>query len=256
VRSMKSFAEWNAATEKAAPPVSVLDRIFAILDAAKQVDGSITITDIAARTSLPKSTVSRLVSELIEQRYLTRTESGVTLGLRLFELGARANIPRRLITAAAPVLRNLSMATGERVGLWVQHGVDMVSVAAVPGRLPMLPNRAGMRSPALTTASGKAYLAFCGDTTIIERVSARLADTTAAAEFHDELEHVRSDVVAFDSDGFFPGVTAVASPVLSANQHVMGAVSIAGPSGGIDPERAAQLVRSAGSTIGRRLVAA
>ena len=81
---------------------SVLDRIIAILDAVRESRGSISITELAARTALPKSTVSRLVAAMIQQRYLERTEDGVTLGLRLFELGAHASVPRRLIAAAAP----------------------------------------------------------------------------------------------------------------------------------------------------------
>ena len=169
---MTSLAEWNTSPARSSEPVSVLGRIIAILDAVKESGGSVTITELAARTDMPKSTVSRLVAELIGQRYLERTDEGVTLGLRLFELGARASLPRRLLSAAAPVIRNLRDVTGERVGLWVQQGTDMVSIAAVAGRLPMLPTRAGMRSPALTTASGKAYLAFCADQGVVNRVSA------------------------------------------------------------------------------------
>ena len=67
----------------------------------------------------------------------------------------------------------------------------MVSIAAVAGRLPMLPTRAGMRSPALTTASGKAYLAFCADQGVVNRVSASLI-ADAADHFRDELSHVRA----------------------------------------------------------------
>ena len=206
-------------------------------------------------TAMPKSTVSRLVAELTAQRYLERTDEGVTLGLRLFELGARASLPRRLLAAAAPVIRNLRDATGERVGLWVQQGTDMVSIAAVAGRLPMLPTRAGMRSPALTTASGKAYLAFCADQGVVNRVSASLIDD-AAADFRDELSHVRASAVAMDMQVSYPGILAVASPVLSAAHLVLGAISIAGPSGAMDPERVAPLVRAAGTTLTRRLTAA
>ena len=188
---MTSLAEWNTIPARSGGPVSVLDRIIAILDAVKESGGSISITELAMRTGLPKSTVSRLVAELTGQRYLERTDDGVTLGLRLFELGARASLPRRLLAAAAPVIRNLRDVTGERVGLWVQQGTDMVSIAAVAGRLPMLPTRAGMRSPALTTASGKAYLAFCADQGVVDRVSAPLIDD-AADHFRDELSHVRA----------------------------------------------------------------
>lgn len=253
---MTSFAEWNTIPARSRGPGSVLDRMIAILDAVKESGGSISITDLAMQTRLPKSTVSRLVAELTRQRYLERTEDGVGLGLRLFELGARANLPRRLLTAAAPVIRQLRDVTGERVGLWVQQGTDMVSIAAVGGRLPMLPTRAGMRSPALTTASGKAYLAFCADQGVVDRVSASLIDADAADRFRDELIRVRASVLAMDMEVSYPGILAVASPVLSSARIVLGAISIAGPSGAMDPDRVAPLARAAGTTVSRRLTAA
>ena len=131
----------------------------------------------------------------------------------------------------------------------------MVSIAAVAGRLPMLPTRAGMRSPALTTASGKAYLAFCADQGVVNRISASLVDDEAV-HFRDELSHVRAAVVAMDMEVSYPGILAVASPVLSADRVVLGAISIAGPSGAMDPERVAPLVRAASTTVSRRLTAA
>jgi len=252
---MTSFAEWNTASVRPAGSASVLDRIINILDAVRESRGSISITELAARTALPKSTVSRLVAAMIQQRYLERTEDGVTLGLRLFELGARASVPRRLIAAAAPVIKNLWDLTGERVGLWVHQGADMVSIAAVPGRLPMLSTRVGMRSPALTTASGKAYLAFCADQRVVDRVSAPLLDD-AADQFRDELSQVRASVVATDREVSYPGILAVASPVLSADQVVLAAISIAGPSGAMDTDSVAPLVRAAGATLSRRLAVA
>ena len=85
----------RAPPARAGRPVAVLDRIIAILDAVKDSGGSTTITELAACTAMPKSTVSRLVAELTAQRYLERTEDGVTLGLRLFELGARASLQRK-----------------------------------------------------------------------------------------------------------------------------------------------------------------
>jgi IclR family transcriptional regulator, acetate operon repressor len=252
---MSSLAEWNAHSPATQAPDSVLGRIIAILDAVKGPDRCVTITDVALRTGLPKSTVSRLVGELTAQRYLERCDDGITLGLRLFELGARASLPRRLIGAAAPVIRSLHDATGERVVLWVQQGNDMVSMAAAPGRLPMLPTRAGTRSPVLTTASGKAYLAFCADQRVVDRISASLVDE-AAHHFRDELTQVRATVVAMDIEASYPGIAAVASPILSSDRSVLGAISLAGPSDGMDPHSVAPLVRAAGTNVTRRLAAA
>lgn len=250
-----SPTEWNTRPSSVSAPTSVLDRIIAILDAVRASEGPASITDIAARVGLPKSTTSRLVAELTEKRYLERTGCGVGLGLRLFELGARASRPRSLLAAAAPVIRQLRDATGERVGLWVQQGTDMVAIAALPGRLPMLSTTAGMHSPALTTASGKAFLAFCADQGVIDRVAAPLFDD-AAERFREELTRVRSSVTATDLEGSYPGILAVASPVFSAGRAVVGAISIAGPSGAMDPDRFAPLVRAAGVNISRRIAAA
>lgn len=251
---MMSFAEWNTPTDPAGDSGSVLERIVAILEAVKD-SGCLSVTALAQRTDMPKSTVSRLVGELVQQRYLERTEDGVTLGFRFFELGARVSLPRRLLTAAAPVIRELVELTGERVGLWVHRGTHMISIAAVAGRLPMLPTHAGMRSPALTTASGKAYLAFCADRGVVDRAAAPLIDD-AADQFRDELSQVRATVVATDRGVAYPGILAVASPVLSANHVVLGAISIAGPSGAMDPDQVAPLVRAAGVALTRRLTAA
>lgn len=234
---------------------SVLTRILSILDAVKRADGAVSVTDIAATTGVPKSTTARLVSELVAQRYLTRDSDGIGLGLRLFELGARATLPRRLVSAAAPIMSQLAQHTGERVGLWVQQGVDMVSLAAAPGRLPMLPTSAGMRSPALTTASGKAYLAFCEDQHVIDRVSAPLFDEEVE-HFHEELLAVRTSMLATDAGASYQGVLAVASPIISSDSTVIGAISVAGPAGGMRPDNIAPLVRAASVSMARRLTAA
>lgn len=254
---MATPIESAAATRVSAAPEtsSVLERILAILDVVRASGSSISITDLAAYTQLPKSTVSRLVAALVEQRYLTRTEQRVALGLRLFELGSRASLPRLLRAVAAPVVRDLSEATGERVGLWIYHGTDMVSVAVVPGRLPMLSTRVGARSPALTTASGKAFLAFCSDERVVDHVSGHLRGRDAD-RFRTELDEVRESSVALDRGVAYPGIVAVASPLISSDRVVLGAISIAGPSGSMDADSVAPLVYAAGATLSRRLAAA
>jgi len=237
------------------PSASVLTRILSILDVVKRTDAPISVSELALATDIPKSTAARMVGELVSQRYLTRDADGVSLGLRLFELGARATMPRRLVSAAAPIMSHLAQHTGERVGLWVQQGTDMVSLAAAPGRLPMLPTSAGMRSPALTTASGKAYLAFCGDQHVIDRISAPLIDDEMA-HFQEELVAVRTTMLATDAGASYRGVLAVASPIISADNAVVGAISVAGPAGGMQPDNVSPLVRAASLSLARRLAVA
>ena len=233
-------------------PVSVLDRILAILDTVRESHGSTTITQLALATGIPKSTVSRLVGDLIRQRYLTRTRDGVVIGLRLFELGARASTPRRLSIAALPVLVELFNATGEHLNVAVQEGHDMLSVISVRGRLRPVPSRAGVRVPSVTTALGKAVLAFTDDESVLRSVMIDL-DPHRRRRFERELATVRTESVAIDRCETFPGVVGVASPVLSPDRVPVAAISVAGPVTDMDANRMMPLVRHAALALTHRL---
>jgi DNA-binding IclR family transcriptional regulator len=233
-------------------PVSVLDRILAILETVREAHGSTTITRLALATGIPKSTVSRLVGDLVRQRYLTRTADGVMIGLRLFELGARASTPRRLSVAALPVLAELFNATGEHLNVAVQEGCDMLSVVSVRGRLRPAPSHAGVRVPSITTALGKAVLAFTDDELAYGSVVTGL-DLRRRLTFEKELAAVRTEWVAIDRCETFPGVVGVASPVLSSDHVPVAAISVAGPVTDMDPKRMAPLVRHAALALTHRL---
>ncbi|MET4159522.1 IclR family transcriptional regulator [Agromyces sp. PvR057] len=233
-------------------PVCVLDRILAILETVRESHGTTTITQVASATGIPKSTVSRLVGELIRQRYLARADHGVVIGLRLFELGARASTPRRLGIAAMPVLAELFNATGEHLNVAVRQGQDMISVISVRGRLRPAPSRAGVRVPSVTTALGKAVLAFTDDESVRSSVMTGL-DPHRREQLERELAMIRLDAVAIDRCDTFPGVVGVASPVLSADRFPVAAISIAGPATDMDANRMMPLVRHAALALTRRL---
>jgi DNA-binding IclR family transcriptional regulator len=233
-------------------PVSVLDRIIAILEIVRESHGSTTITQLALATGIPKSTVSRLVGDLVRNRYLTRIDGGVAIGLRLFELGARASTPRRLGVAALPVLAELFNATGEHLNVAVQEGQDMLSVISVRGRLRPAPSRAGVRVPSVTTALGKAVLAFTDDESVLRGIMTGL-DSRARGLLERELAGVRTSSVAIDRCETFPGVIGVASPILSPDRCPLAAISVAGPAADMDPNRMAPLVRHAALALTHRL---
>jgi IclR family transcriptional regulator, acetate operon repressor len=232
--------------------VSVLDRIIAILEVVRESHGSTTITQLALATGIPKSTVSRLVGDLTRRRYLARTDGGVAIGLRLFELGARASTPRRLSVAALPVLAELFNATGEHLNVAVQEGHDMLSVISVRGRLRPAPSRAGVRVPSITTALGKAVLAFTEDESVLRGIMTGL-EPQARKMLERELVGVRTCAVAIDRCETFPGVIGVASPILSVEHCPVAAISVAGPAVDMDPNRMAPLVRHAALALTHRL---
>lgn len=134
----------------------VLDRVTAILGLLAQEDG-IRISELAQRTGLPKSTVSRLVSGLARQGYVERDAGAVRLGLRLFELGQIADTPQRLRHAALPAISNLSRRTGGAVELAVRDGTEMVCVATARSSAPRASaTPTGGRIPVADSAMGQA----------------------------------------------------------------------------------------------------
>src|SRR5687768_16279247 len=119
--------------------IGVLDRITAIFEAFEDDDPGLAISTLAARTGLAKSTVSRLVADLVRQGYLERDGRLVRLGLRLFELGQLAERPQQLRSAASSVMADLRAATGASIHLALRDGDDSTYVAILRGRMPAPP---------------------------------------------------------------------------------------------------------------------
>ena len=141
--------------------VSVLDRVTAVFEAFGEHDEGLGVSELARRANLPKSTVSRIAADLVEQRFLDRDGDKLYLGVRLFELGQTVEQPRRLRQLALPVMTDLRDATGQTVHLAVLEGTDVVFIAIVRGGpMPTPLARVGGRLPAHATALGKAILAF------------------------------------------------------------------------------------------------
>jgi IclR family acetate operon transcriptional repressor len=214
--------------------VSVLDRITAVLDAFGD-DDRLGVSEIARRANLPKSTVSRIATDLVRQRYLDRDGDALQLGLRLFELGEAVDRPRRLRRIARPIMTRLHDLTGEAVALAVLDDDEIVVIAGAVGRGGM---SAGDRAPAGTTALGAVLLAH-------RPVD---AEHPSWREFAD----IRRSGVAVDTDTA-TGVACVASAVLERGADPVAAIAVSGSAQVVDVRRVGGVVRSAAAALSHRL---
>lgn len=224
-------AEWTDS-------VSVLDRFTAVLDAFGDDDG-LGVSEIARRANLPKSTVSRIVADLVRQRYLDREGSRLHLGLKLFELGQAVERPVRLRRLAHPIMNELRSLTGGSVRLAVLDGQHVVFIASLAGHLgPDRDTPTPTRLSAHTSALGRAILAHSAETQ-------QLAATDA------ELLAVRRTGIAVQRDDP-PGAVSVASAVCEPGSAPLGALAIVGHLEAVGLSRAGGLVRSAATALARR----
>jgi DNA-binding IclR family transcriptional regulator len=239
--------------------LGVLDRVTAILEAFDLDDRGLGISELALRAGLPKSTVSRLVGLLVRQRYLERDGKRIHLGLRLFELGQLAELPRRLRAVALPVMAELRSTTGENVHLAIRDGRELVCIAVMHGRAAGAPAvRTGGRLPIHATALGKAVLAHSAPAVVDEVVSSGLGAWTPhtirePAVLRRQLGAIRRGALATEVEEFALGVSCAASVVCAPSGAPVGALSVSGCADGGDPGRLAPAVRGAAMTLARRL---
>lgn len=225
---------------------SVLSRALALLDAFHEGETVLSVAELTRRVALPKTTVHRMVADLVHHGLLERCGRDVALGVHLFELGCRVPVQRRLRDTGLPFMHDLYRATREAVFMGVRDGEDVLCILRVIGHEHHGVTMAeGDRLPGCATAMGKAMLAF----------SPR-AMVSGHDELVPELAAVARSGVAFACDEPHPGQSAVAAPVFAPGRVVVGALSVVGPTYRLDPGRLANAVRVAAAGVSRRLAPA
>lgn len=238
---------------------SVLARGFVLLDAVSRAGRPLALAELAAVTLLPKSTVHRLSSQLLQLGLLDRVDEGFCLGLKMFEWGSRAERQRRLRTAALPFLTDTHHRLGETIHLAVLDSGDVVYIEKIEAhRAVRCPTHVGQRRPAQTTALGKAMLAFSPNPSS-QPASLRMSlgrkpgpRVLAPGVLPRQLMQVREFGYSFELEESFVGVACVAAPICGADGSVLGAVSITTPPSRFNPTSLGPEARKISDFISRQ----
>jgi DNA-binding IclR family transcriptional regulator len=237
---------------------SVVARVGLLLAAFGPNDCALGVSELARRTGLAKSTVHRLVQELVTRSLLDRDGSAVRLGMRLFELGQLVPKQRTLRDASVPYMADLREATRQTVSLAILEGHEVVYVEILrSSHGPALPSRVGGRLPAHATGVGKVILAHSPQSVLdnafgrpLQRLSPRTI--TSRHVLQTELEKIRTSGRGFDHEESGHGIVCAASPVFGPG-GILGALSVSGWSGRLDLQRVAPAVQTAALALSRTL---
>ncbi|NKE60489.1 IclR family transcriptional regulator [Lentzea sp. PSKA42] len=241
-------------------PNTLLGKVMSVLNAFGADDDELGFAELGRRTGLSKSTLHRLMGDLVDARLLDRGPRGYRLGGHLFQLGIRASVERRLVEVAIPYLEDLYERTHETVHLGLREGHEVVYAAKIGGhRQATSPSRLGGRMPLHATAIGKALLAHAPPQVRAEVLSAPLDRRTprtviTPGSLRRQLAAVRQTGVAYEFEESRVGLACVASPVLGHDGAVVAAVSVAGPTTRFDPRSHAASVHAAATGIALTLV--
>jgi IclR family acetate operon transcriptional repressor len=217
----------------AARRVEAVERAAAVLDVLAEIGGDLGTNEIARRSRINASSVSRLLATLVAARLVDfDAERGrYRLGVRLVQLGNAAAAGLGLRESAAPELRRLVDETGETATLSVPGEHEAVTVDFVQSEASVQSvARVGRPSVAHATAAGKVLLAF-GDVAPpsgpLRRYTSRTIVTRKALAA--EIERVRERGWAKAIREREEDLSAIAAPVLDTRGDLVAILGVQGP---------------------------
>lgn len=240
-------------------------RALAILAAFGPDEAELGVTELAARTGLPKSVVHLLASTLYQAGFLDRNPftGKFRVGLKAFEVGSlylRGNLLER---EALPVLQTLVTAFGCNGYLGTLDHGDVVYLAIVENPGPLrIHVQVGSRTYAHTTALGKALLAQLPPDRLDEWLATHSLPALTPSTITDperlraELAEVRARGYSVALEENIPGVGAVGAPLRDHSGEAVAAISLAFLCHLVDGARVDELgraVKEAAAAISARL---
>ncbi|GAB3410500.1 IclR family transcriptional regulator [Flindersiella endophytica] len=236
----------------------MVDKVLAILEVAGSAGPVVTRADVIERTGLPKATANRIIATLVDARLLQPVGSGLSLGLRLFELGELAeHRGLGLRDTALPFMQDLYDITHATVQLAVLDGTEVVYLQKISGRRSVrLDTRVGGRQPSTCTGSGKLLLAYAPPallTDVLRHPVRRTPNSlTDEASLRRELAAIRKQRFAVDDEEFALGTRSVAAGILHKGK-VVAALSLSGTTDHLTAATTAPAVRATAAAIGRAI---
>jgi IclR family KDG regulon transcriptional repressor len=230
--------------------IQSLDRAASVLAAFSVEEPELSIAELARRTRLPRSTVHRIVVNLLRLGFVARSPRAEVyrLGLRLVELGAIALSQLDLRKEARPTMERLAARTGEAVFLAVLDGHWSVYLEKVEGSHSLrMTASVGHRAPLHCTATGTTLLAFQPEDEVRRLIAEggmpkRTAGTITAIEpLLARLAEIRRRGYAIDDGESEDGLVGIAAPVFGSDNRVAAALVVAGPRQRLSPDRWAEI---------------
>lgn len=215
----KKSSQASVADEQAAPGgAAAVDRALSLLAAFQPGERALSVTALAERTRLYKSTVLRLLASLAHGRLLQRTADGQwALGPEVARLAALYAASFSLEDVLVPEMRALVKRTQESVAFHVRQGDQRLVLYRVDSPQLLRDHvRAGDVLPLDRGAGGRVLMAFAG----------------AKGRLYDQVRRDGHVVVSGDR---VPGLVGISAPVWNSAGELVGALTLTAPETRVQP---------------------
>lgn len=201
-----------------------------------QSEGDVGVTMLAEELGHSKSTIHSHLHTLERNELIVADDDGYRLSLQILDMANQVRDQVGNYDVIKQEVDKLAKETEEiaQFGL-EEHGKLIYLYKAVGEQSVETASKEGTQQPLYSTALGKTILAcsppkhvdeFLENTTLRPKTPNTI---TEEEEFRKEMDRIRERGYGLDDEENISGLRCVAAPV-SDNQHVLGAVSITGPS--------------------------
>ena len=237
---MERIVPHNGKGDKMSSTVAALARGLEILRCFSAIEPTLSNSEIAAYTELPKSTVSRLTSTLVSLGYLRydNKTKRYRVGSSVLALGYSALANLRVIDIARPHMQKLADSSNSLVSLATRDRLSMLYLEACSSDASFAFKMGrGIRMPMLTTSIGRAFIAGLPEQErefFLETFKKRTPQEASP----EILKKVYLEIDFFNQHGYCRsmsewknGVNAIAAPIpLKLPGSDLMVISISGPS--------------------------
>ncbi len=206
-----------------------LEKGLDILELLHESETPLTQKEIALRLGRSVSELYRMLNILVRRNYVANYDDKFGPTTKLYKLSQAHPPVRRLLSAAIPIMEELSRQVDFGCDLRVYNGGSQTVLAAVdaPGGLGFSV-RTGSEIAVAPSASGRVLIAFQdGDT-----MELRLREALEGRP-EPEIKAFRKEVHEVAVKGFaalqsrqYEGLYAVSFPVLDVNRHAVAALTV------------------------------
>ena len=224
----------NGAARRDADFVQSFERGLSVIRAFDGGATSMTLSDVARATGLPRAAARRFLLTLVELGYMDVEGRRFRLRPRVLDLGRPYLSRLTLPELALPHMRAFVNDVGESSTVAVLDGYEIVYVAHVSARrILSVSVGVGTHDPAFATALGRALLAGQGEEWLadhgrsfaLRRYTERTI--TKRTAFRDEIARVGKQGYALVDQELEDDLRALAVPIRDDQDRVIAAVNVA-----------------------------
>lgn len=191
------------------------------------------LMQISALTQLPKATVHRMLSALIDEQLVERPwgTRHYRLGSQVYAFGMSVRHVFDIKTMAQPCFERLAQVTGETVYLGIRSGYDAVCLDKRQGRLPQNAEflQVNDRWPLGIGSFSLAILAFLSDDEIADILAfnrLREGSDKTFSKISSSIQKVRKDGYALTKTRPSRGISGIAVPVFDRRSVPIGSLCV------------------------------